>query len=447
MSAGQAAPAVRRPDQVPASPLRPGVTAAEMLDDRHGCRGLHQRRLRFAGGAGIEGTAGGQGEAWYVITGSGVLDTERTGRIALEPGTAVWLEGLWAMRARRTAWRTPARTRWRCSASSIRPAARPASRPLEAPDGNPGCDPGRDRPGAGDRPGVLAILLALASAIGYGGSDFAAGLAARSAGVIQVTLLASAVSAVVVAAALPFAASHPPTAAAMAWGAVAGLGGTTGAFALYLGFRHAAFSVAAPISAVGAAGFSVLAGLLLGERPTALALTGIALALPAIVGVSASAASAGDTPPEEAAAGGRPAAGVVRGLVAGACFALLFIGLDRAGTAPRAAACGRSPPPRSPSSRRPSRWPWPRATSGCPAARPRLLAAITGAAGAAGTILFFFATHQGFLAVTAVLTSLYPAVTIVLARTMLGERLTALRLAGLTLAAACVALIAVGGAG
>jgi drug/metabolite transporter (DMT)-like permease len=79
--------------------------------------------------------------------------------------------------------------------------------------------------------------------------------------------------------------------------------------------------------------------------------------------------------------------------------------------------------------------------------RPRLLAVITGATGAAGTILFFFSTHEGFLAVTAVLTSLYPAVTIVLARTMLGERLTALRLAGLTLAGACVALIAVGGAG
>ena len=154
---------------------------------------------------------------------------------------------------------------------------------------------------------MLAIVLALASAIGYGGSDFAAGLAARSAGVIQVTLLASAVSAVVVAAALPFAASHPPTAAALAWGLAAGLGGTLGAFALYLGFRHAAFSVAGPLSAVGAAGFSVLAGLLFGERPSALALTGIVLALPAIVGCSASAASAGETPPEEAGAAGRPA--------------------------------------------------------------------------------------------------------------------------------------------
>ena len=136
---------------------------------------------------------------------------------------------------------------------------------------------------------MLAIVLALASAIGYGGSDFAAGLASRSAPVIQITLLASAVSGVFVAAALPFAASPGPSTAALAWGFAAGIGGTLGAFALYLGFRHAAFSVAAPLSAVASAGFSVLAGLLYGERPTALALTGIVLALPAIVAVSVSA--------------------------------------------------------------------------------------------------------------------------------------------------------------
>jgi hypothetical protein len=95
MSTDPAAPAVRRPEQIPASPLGPGVTATELLDDRHGCRGLHQRRLNFAGGAGIAGiagTAGGQGEAWYVISGSGRLDAERPGSVALEPGTAVWLE-------------------------------------------------------------------------------------------------------------------------------------------------------------------------------------------------------------------------------------------------------------------------------------------------------------------------------------------------------------------
>src|SRR4029077_7529697 len=212
---------------------------------------------------------------------------------------------------------------------------------------------------------------------------------------------ASVIGGVIVAAALPFAASPRPNAAALARGFVAGLGGTLGAFALYLGFRNAAFSVTAPLSAVASAGFSVLAGLLYGERPTALALTGIVLALPAIVGVSASAG--GEQATEGASAGppaGRQAAGVVYGLVAGAFFALLFIGLDRAGSGS-------------------GMWPVAAAAAGEVVAalvaavavhsfvlcggRARLLAVIAGAAGAAGTILFFYASNQGFLAVTAVL--------------------------------------------
>ena len=66
---------------------------------------------------------------------------------------------------------------------------------------------------------MLAIVLALASAIGYGSSDFAAGIASRRAGVIQVTLLASLISTAAVAVALPFAGGHPPSATALAWGA------------------------------------------------------------------------------------------------------------------------------------------------------------------------------------------------------------------------------------
>lgn len=115
MSAGQAAPVVRRPNQVPADPLAPGVTAAEMLNDQHGCRGLHQRRLRFDTAATLTGTVGGRGEAWYVIRGYGTLDAGTDagagmgadtgaaaglqpnaeagagGMVELRPGTAVWL--------------------------------------------------------------------------------------------------------------------------------------------------------------------------------------------------------------------------------------------------------------------------------------------------------------------------------------------------------------------
>jgi len=310
-----------------------------------------------------------------------------------------------------------------------------------------------------------AVLLALASAVGYGGSDFWAGLAARRTSVIRITILAEATALAVLAVVLPWAGSHQPTLASLAWGAGGGIGGAAGALALYLGFRNAAFSVAAPVSAVGAAGFSVLAGLLLGEQPGALALTGIALALPAIIGVSASQPAAdqpaadqgaADQPAAEQGAAGQSAAGewppaagrhsrgVLWGLLAGAGFGALFIGLNRAGSGgglwPVAAAQVAALA----------------AVSGIgavtgnlhlPAPGARRLAAATGVAGGAGTILYFLATQAGLLAVTAVLTSLYPAVTIVAARLVLGERLTVLRIAGLGLAAASVGLIAASGTG
>jgi drug/metabolite transporter (DMT)-like permease len=301
---------------------------------------------------------------------------------------------------------------------------------------------------------VLAVLLSLASAVGYGASDYAAGLATRRASVIRVTLLTEAVSVAVTGVALALIGAPLPAPRSVAWGVVAGLAGVAGALTLYLGYRHAAFSVAGPLSAVGAAGFSVLAGLLLGERPTTLALIGIALALPAIVAVSAGAGPPADEEEtdeegtaEEGTADGTPArvrAGVGYGLVAGACFALLFIGLNQAGSGSGL---------------------WPvfsgqalalvavggvAAFTGdlrLPEARGGRLAVVAGLTGAPGTICYFLATHHGLLAVAAVITSLYPAVTILLARVMLGERLTAVRLAGLSLAAASVALIAAGGTG
>ena len=299
---------------------------------------------------------------------------------------------------------------------------------------------------------VVAILLALAAALGYGGSDFAAGLATRRSSVIRVTLLNSLANTSVVGVALALTVTSLPSPHAVIWGVVACLGGEAGALALYLGFRHAAFSVAGPLSAVASAAFSVLAGLLLGERPSALDLTGIALALPAIVGVSMSVPGPAALEPGAAVAPGaarppgraRAPAGGVYGLAAGAGFGMLFIGLNQAGSASglwpvfagQAAALAAMA-----------------VLAACtgdlhlPEARAAGLAVLSGVAGAPATILYFLATHRGLLAVTAVITSLYPAVTIVLARVILGERLTVIRLAGLCLAAASVALIAVGGAG
>ena len=315
---------------------------------------------------------------------------------------------------------------------------------------------------------MLAVLLALAAAAGYGGSDYAAGLAARRASVVRVTVLVEVTSAALLMCVVPFISSQAPTLTSALWGIAAGVSGVTGAMALYLGFRYAAFSVASSISAVGSAAFSVLAGVALGEQPGALSLAGIALALPAIVAVSAPASQQaphaalhGQQAPHAAlarqpAGGSRGVAppgqhrqhtyavGVGLGLAAGAGFGMFFVGLNEAGSVSDL---------------------WPVVISqvaamatvicvaaatrdfGLPPPGARRLSVMTGVIGAAGTTMFFLATHHGLLAVTAVITSLYPAVTILLARAMSGERLTVLRIIGLSLAAASVALIAVGGTG
>jgi drug/metabolite transporter (DMT)-like permease len=310
---------------------------------------------------------------------------------------------------------------------------------------------------------VLAIVFALAAALGYGGSDFAAGLASREASVIRVTVVAEAASVLLMLLVVPWVSTGTPSSASVGWAVAAGVGGMGGAMALYLGFRHAAFSVAAPLSAVATAAFSVLAGLLFGEHPGGLALAGIALALPAIVAVSASppssdtaeapatsegsasgAAADGDGGGGREGGSGRHLAGVLYGLAAGAGFGVLFIGLNRAGSGSDL---------------------WPaviaqlaglalvsvlgvaRGQLRLPRGRASWLAVLTGVTGAGGTLCYFVATHAGLLAVTAVITSLYPASTILLARLVLGERITKIRIAGLGLAAASVALIAFAGTG
>lgn len=293
---------------------------------------------------------------------------------------------------------------------------------------------------------MFAVALALVSAVGFGASDFTAGLATRAASVFQVTIVSQATSLVVALLVAPWVSPFRLSGHAAGWGAAAGIAGVFGAVTLYLGFRHADFSVASTLSAVGSAALSVLAGLLYGERPSALALAGIALALPAVAAISASPGAPDDDAPSAhgRAATGKRLAGVGYGLVAGACFALYFIALNRAGSGsglwpvivgevlslPVLAGCAMLG-----------------GQLGLPSPGSRSLSVATGVTGGAGAMLYFVASHHGLLAITAVITSLYPGGTILLARIRLGERLGAVRLAGLVLAGASVALIAVAGAG
>lgn len=280
----------------------------------------------------------------------------------------------------------------------------------------------------------MSVLLALASAVAYGTSDFLAGLASRGAGVILVTVMAQAAAAAISWIALPFT-GRALTANALMWGAVAGIGAWAGTVFLYRGLARGRMSIVGPLSAVFTAAGSAIAGVILGDRPTPLEIAGIAVACASVGMVSMGVRR------DEHSAG--TATAVLDGALAGAGFTLLFVALNRAGD---------------------NAGLWPVAISQSTglllavllivalAARGgrQLLSARhawTGAVpagllGGLATFAYFYATHLGLLTIAAVLTSLYPAATVVLAVLILRERLRPLQSVGLGLAAVSVALLA-----
>lgn len=283
---------------------------------------------------------------------------------------------------------------------------------------------------------MATILLALASAAAYGLSDFLGGIVARRVSVWPLAIVTQLAAFVVIAVAAVVLGGDPQP-ADLAWGGLAGLGTGAGTAFLYRGLAAGRMGVVAPLSAVGAALLPVAVGLATGERPPILTWIGIACAIPAIWLVSSSA------DPAKAAGGARArlGEGVADGLLAGLGFGLMFSALgqvpDTAGLLPLVAAEAASIP----------------AVIGLAAAMghawlPRASIAwwgvLVGALAAGASVLYLFATQSGLLTVAAVLTSLYPVFTVLLAATVLRERVSGWQAIGLGLAAVTVSLVALG---
>lgn len=278
----------------------------------------------------------------------------------------------------------------------------------------------------------MAVALALLSALAYGTSDFCAGLVSRrwsagaAAGMTVLTEVAFAAVSVVV---LP---GHGPTVRAVVWGVASGLGGGTGTIALYRGFAEGSMTIVATLSGVLAAVVPVIVGLVLGNHLSPGAAVGIVIAVPAIALVSWTPGSA---------RGDRHGAAAVFGILAGLGFALLFVGLDRAGT--RAGAWPLLPGQAtglclvSPFALRALR------RAGRPGAGDVLLVMCAGVLGGAAALLFLLATGHGELSIVAVIAALYPAFTVLLARAVLHERWSRSQAAGLGVAVASIVLVSV----
>ena len=323
----------------------------------------------------------------------------------------------------------------------------------------------------------MGTILALAAAVLYGSADFLGGAAARRARPVSVLVVTTAAgaTAVVLAALLIGLAGlggHGPGAltslagpAGLAWGALAGVTGVIGLLLFYLGFSVAPMSVVAPVSALASTLLPLGVALGQGERLGPGVIAGGALCLIAVVLISL------ERRPDEAA-GRRSLAYRLRGagfgLASGVMFGLFFLFLRNAGTSgvlwPVALAritgavlacavwlLARGPLARSlrildPQPPEPPEPPEPRDPHAGPGGGLRAvlpIALASGSVDATANICYVLATRDGLFGVAVVITALYPGMTVLLARLVLGERMRRIQRAGLLLAALGVILVTI----
>jgi drug/metabolite transporter (DMT)-like permease len=281
---------------------------------------------------------------------------------------------------------------------------------------------------------AMAIVLGLAAALTYGAGDFVGGLVSRRAPLLSVVYLSQIAGSLLLVASVPLLVDSGPEGGALAWGGASGVAGATGVLFLYRGLATGRMSVVAPITSLEAAVVPVLWGLGTGERPPLVALCGVVVALVAVLLVAGFEPSAGVTEGRS-----RLAPGVREALAAGVAFGLFFILLDGAGddTGLWPLVAGRTASFAVLSAlvllRR-------ERIVATPGTRVPIVGA--GLLDVAANLLYLLSTREGLLSIVAVLTSLYPASTILLARIVLGERMGRAQLAGLALAAVGVAMMA-----
>lgn len=278
----------------------------------------------------------------------------------------------------------------------------------------------------------MGVLLAALSSLVYGTADFLGGFASKRTDGVVVTFVSQACGCVVLAVALALWPDVTVTAGDIWWGIAAGVGGGLGLMLFYPALAAGPMSVVAPATAICGAIVPLVVGVALGERPSVPALCGVLIALPAIVLVARER--------DEGVAGVRRST-IVRAVLAGIGFGAFFVCLSRAESSA-------------------GLWPLVGARIGSlgmlaivlTLMRRRVVVA-TGSWGliiAAGwgdivaNSLYVLAVGRGLLSVVAVIGSMYPASTVILAQIFLGERMQRAQVVGLALAGAALALVAIG---
>lgn len=277
----------------------------------------------------------------------------------------------------------------------------------------------------------MPYFLAVLASMVYGSADFLGGLASRKTSALTVVTLSQGVGLFVVLATIPFFPAARAATSDVAWGAAAGMAGAVGVGLLYYALAIGTMSIVAPVSAIFAVLVPFAVGIVQGERPTALAVSGVAVAVVAIVLVSQTPADV-----EQHAA---QLKSIVIAVLSGIAIGLFLVALDGASdeaglwtlVIARIASLVLLLPVAL------IRGIWPARGSVGP-----IIAA--GVLDMSANIFYLLAVARGMLSIVATLVSLYPAATVILARIVYGERLRLRQQWGVVCAIAAVALIVAG---
>jgi drug/metabolite transporter (DMT)-like permease len=286
---------------------------------------------------------------------------------------------------------------------------------------------------------IATGVFGLASATSWGAGDFSGGLATKRAPVLTVAAVSKVAS---LGTMLVFAwlrAEHIPALYALAWAGAAGVAGAVGLVALYQALAVGVMGIAAPLSAIIAAAMPVAFAAASEGLPTGWQFAGFGLAMIAVWLISRPPATDPERP-----GGSRRQRGLGLATLAGIGFGGFYIFISRARTDavfwPLAAsqfvtlitvlacACAAALARRDAAAPLPLR------------AVPLML--LAGLLDAGGNAFFLLAEHAGRLDVAAVLASLYPASTVILARVILKEQVSRGQAVGILAALAAIPLIA-----
>ncbi len=274
----------------------------------------------------------------------------------------------------------------------------------------------------------LAVFYGLACAVTWGAGDFSGGMAVKRTNPCGAVIASHAISLIALLI-LGYVTGEPiPPIHDLIWGCIAGIGGGVGLALLYSALASGQMSIASPVSALVAAGLPVLVGVFSDGLPGTSTLIGFILALAAVwliaggLGVKIQVEK------------------IFLPLLSGICFAIFFIFLDRGSgqsilwplAATRVASItsllGYSIA---------THQPW------LPTRKSWIPILISSVLDSAGNALYALSARMGRMDVAAVLGSLYPGSTVLLAWFILKERVTPIQLTGILIALAAIVLITI----